>query len=436
MFQESGYRPETDEIEKRVADKPESSVRERREILMERLDAKVETVLDFQRRISSLDKERDSSVIQQSLEEIWLGTIMLMSTDIMDRYEQLQGVEERLRASAIMDDQPMTPEAFRSLKDHQRQLRSEAQLLMENEDVQFLMNIKSVIDDLHHKHTQLETLRQQPEATLEKIIRHVYMWSGEIVSSSDVVRTIETPFETTLVLASKAYTRIWNASSLGLHFRRSPFSLTRQHKGVEATIRHESVHNILEGAGGIGQFTASQEWTEMQNQRRRVKTAQEQLVVETELAGYNPASLLDRMHNELLAELENWESSTVMKQPNLIERHAKKNFPFEFHSARYSTAGNDAQTIAATYEKVAKQCANPKMKLRLVAIVQEFKQEFVRAIEHIRQALIRARQLGEGAVEHLHALLFVLPPSRYRHLDRYLDERYGNDTNKTAEKPA
>lgn len=421
--------------EETLALEPVTNSAENQAELMDRLDYKVEAVMGLQKKIEQLGPEEDPAVIHQTLDNFWLETTMMFPPETMSHYEQLQEIEEQMetRLKRIGSDTPDSiPNPARVLEDFRRveELRPQAVTIMKNEDIRFLMDVRAVVDDLAQKNNIIEGLRGDHEKILQTVNANLL---AQKLNAGDVKEYRIMPFEITVVVSSESYKRVRDTDSLGVHFDHSPFSMVRQNDALEQTIHHESIHTILDRAGNIGAKESNYE--NIAKDYEKIKNPDNKEYVESRLTMYDAESLVDMMHNEILAELENWEQHPAILHPTNSEKRELKNLPFVFHASRFSTAGTDAQEITEALDRVAKKSKDLKVQSELKAISQEFKEDFVQAVEHMKDALAAARFVGGDAVDRLHALLFVLPPSKYRHLGRYLQFKYGaDDTEELTEK--
>lgn len=405
---------------------------ERRAELMDRLDYKVEAVLDFGRMIESLDDDARPSEVHRALDQARSNIRAMFPPDTIGRFDRLVAIQNRLRQlhrdiSTAWDDPGRGPDeqARRQILAEMQTLQREELPLLENEDLAFLLNMEYVIRGLQRKNNEVEALRDQPVRTLDEL--NLYNYHKTIIPE-DIVRIKRTPFELSVVLKPKSYQRVrgQDDDSIGVHFNNSPFSLIRDGQEIETTMRHESIHNALDQAAGIRYYSRSR-LKGLADHHRRSTSDEEKKAAEASLLQYRPVSLLNQMHNEMLAELENWERHPWNRDRSKIlwiDRNRPRTFAF--HAERYSTAGRDAMEVVAAFESAAKHCQDPAQRRQLMETSRQFQRVFTDAVEYMRSAMRTARSSGDEAVDRLHALLFVLPPSRYRHLARYLKFKYGD----------
>lgn len=405
--------------------------RESRAEFLDRLNYKVEAVLDFGWTIERLDPHAGPEETHRALGDIRATVEQIFPPTTLVRYQRLKAVRQRERELNISNmrlqeggDLDASMAAIAAQRAELRQLEDEELTLFEDEDLQFLMNVDGVLDDLGSKNNIVDALRGDPARTIDEL--NAYLREDKL-NLDDIVELQYTPFEITAVLKSSAYDRVCgkdDQDSLGIHFSRSPYSIVRAGPDIEKTIHHESVHNLIDQASGIGQYSTSR-LEDLVERHAATNDAAERFEIEQRVAQHRPRVLVNQMHNELLAELGHWEQHPWNKnRSKILFLDPNRPKSFEFHANNYSTAGNDAAEISALLEKIGRECKDEATREQILGTREAFRQGFTQAVEHMRQALISTRSRGEKAMDELHALLFVLPPSRYRHLDRYLDGRH------------
>lgn len=407
----------------------ESPHAETRAELMDRLDYKVEAVLALRQRIDRLDRDADPEVVNQELDRSWAEVETVFPPTTLGRFRRLHEVRERERVLNLANDRVIdtvldeaTEARLAERRDELQQLATEEQALLDDDDVRYLVNVDAVIGGLRQKNAVITGLRRDPVQALAEVNDH---FPEHKLQLKDIARLVYSPFELTAVIKSGAYSRVLERGSYGTHFVRSPISVVRERDDVEDTIRHESVHNLLDSAMNLGRFRIER-FEQLHDHLKRSRPPEERRAIAASLLDLRPENLVDQMQNELLAHLERWEQEP-WNQPRpkmrFLDPHAAKSF--DFHADHLSTAGSDAADIADILESIALASPDTEVGKRILGIRADFRDRFVQSVEHLRRALITARTIGEEAVERLHALLFVVPPSRYRHLERYLDAQYG-----------
>lgn len=432
--------PETytpDEDFRQIALPPVEVLSERQPEAMERLRSKVDAVVAIQRRLEQLDTTLDTVAIDAALDECFIEVFQQFSPEQQIAFNQLLEYEGELRESiARTDDHDAYVEenlvALKADKERQKVLRHEASELMANEDVQFLHQMYQMLGSLKYKHSQLEPLYGNREALLAEVNKHS---RREQIKPSDVLDVIESPFEITLVMKLSKVQKIQPGAG-GLHFAGTPFSLSMQHSKQSDIIRHESIHNMVDCLPAIGRYSEEASLREAHKTYDAGAPIEERQEIEKFLADTTPARLVDALHDEILAELDNWEDKSGVITQNIFEKLDEKFDPLFYHANRYATAGNYALLITRTYTDIAHHCPDPEVAAQLDAIASQFRIEFLRAINHMVTALRQAKEQGPEAVDRVHALIFVLPPSRYRHLERFMRADQASQNNEPLQQAA
>ena len=429
MSVETGAAPEVDH-EFRVPIEERASDTEGRETVMERLDAKVESVLALQHTIESLDDETDSAKIEQALDDAWQQVTMTMPTETMSRYEQLQEMWEQLRTANqkmadYFDGHAVSEQEMATYRRRQLVLGNEVQHVLSDEGVEYLANVHGVLETLRKKQAQVRGFHADQEKILASFNRQL---KHNRLGAPDVVQVFQHPFEISLIVTPQAYERVAGQDSFGRHLYETPLSIIKQHERADLTLRHEGIHNLIEGAPGIGDYDDGKRIAALQEHALAAKTPQQEQSVVAALDAYTPNQWLDWMQDELIAGFESWEGQIGNIRMNPLDQMK----PFVFYVNHFGSVGSDAYDISRTLTTIEEKGTNQNIQSRAAILRQTFEQRFVQSIQYLQAGLEQATTIGPDAVDHLHAVLVVIPPSRYRLIKHYLDYKFPESKKQAA----
>lgn len=232
----------------------------------------------------------------------------------------------------------------------------------------------------------------------------------------------------------------------GLHFSETPINFIRQMdpESIERIIYHENIHNLLDNVTHIPAARSYQLISQISNQVIRFNSAKEdnlpEEIIDTQRKllreGLSPNIIINALHNELLAHIKNLEDnnfknrSTDQMKPSPDVDPEKFSF---FESARnFSTAGRqiigviellDALVLEYSGEEIGELCENA---------LQKNMKAWLAVTSEMKQALEIGTRISEDAHTDVHLLFYILKPTQFRYVQRYLEQVYGKDSVKMA----
>lgn len=148
-------------------------------------------------------------------------------------------------------------------------------------------------------------------------------------------------------------------------------------------------------------------------------------------------TIINNLHNELLAEYEtalsgkfgsNTYSNTV--------KFLGEGFIDNFLGIEVKDAADSLATAGLQFRQTLKEISQfidylnngnyPEESEYLIKFLKSLKKKFIKIIYVMRSSASYAEVCGDEAEDDMRALVHILPPTKYRHIGRYLKSRYTN----------
>lgn len=400
-------------------EQPEFSRQEEREALYETLDQKVETILRLEDTLKGL---RSSEDVPDAIADARADIHGRLTPDIED------GVTRLHKLSATVD---------RWTGEEEQEFIS----LRFNDEVQFIFEVDEMLTDLERKSDLLRSLN-----STEKLVAYAAQKMDERIDSADVAQVRRTPLDVVMEIRPDLYGRLQPdyevagipVTSNGFHHPGLPITFVRDNLNSQvtnSTIRHERMHNFLEGSRTMLDRTGQHS----QESLGRMLTW-----IGESTKGGNPKvttafvrkmktgrPILDDLQNEFLAELGNREvqglGTVLMEKPN--QQPTERFFN---HVLNHATAGTQAFRALDRVLNFGDASSDPLVRLQARDFAKNIEGGFNRMMDEANRTLFIGKGIdGENpkadADRRVHALLHILPPTKYRHIERYLRHRYGTE---------
>lgn len=399
---------------------PSDSPERRRDELIEQLDRRVSTALELFDATEQLPEGASEDEVDRTLDGIMTRARAQLDVawEKAARLDQLR-IQRATAASAALAAYESTGRSLRVEIAHgdEARLAVEERELLRDPDVLFWHNLRSVVDAMRRKYRLLAA-----HPSTSDLLRAMGK-SEPNISPSDVLEVRRTPFEASIIVTPENLIRLRpDPNVAGLHYQGTPFSIIRQGPPdrMAEIIQHEAVHNVIDAAGEIRAFNP----TVVVQRIGRELTDTDQTIqtrAMADLQAMTPSELIDPLQNELIAGLDEAEARDFRLPPSTPESARELgHVMFWYYADVLSTAGQQAKE---TVDALAKIAANGPADARPVAsdLAAQFRDTFERMVETIRASLREAKTRGPDAARRVHALMAILPPSRYRHIPRYLE---------------
>lgn len=312
--------------------------------------------------------------------------------------------------------------------------------LLRNDDIRFLSNASSVTESLRHNSHQVEGLRKSREETL--VALQQALGSDDPIHPADVRDIRYGRFEVHVVLSRQGFEKInpykskSQISAGGFHITDTPFSVLSSDLGpsLDWASRHESTHMFLDGASDDVRIFDVDALAKDTEDASNTEDVERNISSRQRLKHLSVNNIMDGLHQELLANLEFFEADNYGE--NMIppgQGSAEDPFDTFLHYAENtSTAGKQAEAISTLFEKYSESGVDPELRMLLKQRVTQFERVYIRVNETIRTALEVGKKMSQQdptskAYTEVHTLLYLLRPSQYRHIQRFLEHKYGAD---------
>lgn len=435
-----------------VSDAPPAQERaeNKRETLLEELDRNIGRVLELQtiikEEISAEKPDAALSRLRDFRESLWAGesdeTIQLR-----DEWKQLTTRSQELKSlDGIRDDKNITKQKDKQLTTDLGEIKTIAKRLAKIEGIDSLssrLNLDQQVTVLEEKANRVVRYTSDQE----QLLRDATDALGHAIPTSSVREYVYDTFGITLVMDPKFIDKEYEDGTTGFHSYGSPFSFVAdQGPDTEWTIEHERSHNIVDASviehGDPGSLLERQyqsllykikNWTP--GVIRNADEERRLLLDSIQQPGFR---VLDTLHDELLAASSNLQDELqknrdMLLDNNLIKYPLTKSPAFELFVNESSTAGWEAGVYAKTLETIAEKTttedwSDPELAAAAAKASDDFGASLSTMLKHVVEVGELSKQYGPAAERDAQAALYVLRPSKYRHIPELLKHKYGSNT--------
>lgn len=408
----------------------------KRQDLLSKIDKRLSIGMDLKEQIGSFTLDDSPEKVKKGLTGWFSQVLSDFPPQVQVKYQEYHRFENRIKKLHKKGSE----EAFMAAFDLEE---SAIELLTENPDVQFLANINNAVLDLTSKNKFINGIKDDRNAMKAKIT---------YADWSHVQDIIVHPFSINLMVNEDYMLKMAREPNIyGMHLTGTPISLIRTNRAkgqIDSTLRHEEIHNFLDGVMlGDPRLQHSSIDRNIKRTKESVKRylklnqlGAPSAILEGELnllaKGLDPIGNLDSLHEEILAAAESavkvdFKSKTAAEITLLSSVLGIDYVPVgpTLEEATYSlkTAGIRALRWAKFLDGEIKQQNDPFVVSKLSKAGEEFERLFMRSINNARDAFLIAKILGEDAEETVHGLLYLLSPSQFHHIRKYLEYKYGRD---------
>jgi hypothetical protein len=429
------------------------SWRERRERLYEALERRVDIVRGLRSRIEQAPVDIAPPEMNELLNGVRNEMYALLPPETREAVKQIEELSAKLekldgKIRALETDEDADGGQITG-KLVERLFMQQQLYDLETDEAVFAENVEGILKSLARKYVDVRRLRRD-RASVGKAFEKA---SGKGMAVDAIIDIRYSAVDATIVLESDEYAQVSGSDdSYGTHFSDTPFSIVRARgaEDLEETVRHERVHNLLDGAGTMWGRTSAKAFesslAELEKEAGRKGHEGRGSDIEGMLKdiGLEPSNLVDSVHEELLAELENAEASgfgyplavrdqvlsegASSEEGREKEEKKKEILLFQKVSGSFATAGEQLQNLVAHLEEVEEKAGGAEFTAQVGSLADGVRFTFLRAIEHLRTASEVAKFLDDADVlDDAHALAAILKPSRYRHIVGYLERRFGKE---------
>lgn len=261
---------------------------------------------------------------------------------------------------------------------------------------------------------------------------------GVVIPAESIQLVQFLPFEIRIFVD---YELMQKRQARGLHYRGTPLSLISTGLGEEQTLlteRHESTHNILDGSGEFSGHYGARRYIERHFERfeNSPQGGVIQKMWKQRLLNVNATDVFNLLNDEFLAEVQSAEEKS-------FDSLDPKSVLFQIFGQSYANSSllKSIASVSVPLDALIKyvqekgnEIDDPEIKAFCNTLAVILKDHVADAVGQLRMDLRLAEKLGEDAHTKVHALMYILKPSQYRHIEGYLAHSYGQDRMDLAKK--
>lgn len=396
--------------------------RERERALMERLDGNVDAVLLIRAKLKEFDAKKDEITDPQA--EIDKMFSELFATRDPEKVAAAQESEKLYREAKqemeawadqddpdeMMDDDDM--EAFFTANDAKMEQSS---ALQKESEVAFLCRFMEIKENLKDKARQVEALKSQDKAAVVAAIPdHDF--------DPDKVELKFEPYTVVVYVEPEHFAEAYgNNYAQGFHMSEAPFCVVKDIANKDnrsENEEHEKMHNTFDRSVQL------EKNVELIRYRiDKIKRGDNVQGSQDYLEHYINFRLMNSLQGELIPEAE-----VIVREHAFVPKNDAQDLDSYIRSLsrKIGTAANDLYRVRRSLQEAAAQSTSGELREFYNKLEKSFATRVRRFGEQMTQAIRRAEIIGEDGKERTTALLYILKPSQYKHIETYLRYKYPN----------
>ncbi|MBI4037345.1 hypothetical protein HY385_02890 [Candidatus Daviesbacteria bacterium] len=399
--------------------------------ILEGLDKKVKILAAFSDQLDLCTLSESPNHVKQRLNRFFSVTLQQYPQQVINdfqRYEAIE-VERKNRSVGILD----SVNVLDVNNDMDFGVEDEQDRLLENQDIAFLIAMRQITDSLIAKNRQVHRISKNPkilDPDLAKIEKRGFKLKGaENVQYG--------PFSATFIINQDNLPgRLVDYA--GLHFVGTPINLVVERgKRMERTILHEEVHNRIDGVKALRFVDPSDVIKRIFDRYKKANQAGLPMFGKRELMGLKPGPLINCLHDEILAHIQIVEANNfqadyqdIAEVEGLNEEIVKMGFNgvtvLNKYTRTFATAGAELLSLSRLLDQEGKTVKDSEIQESLRFLNRTTTEMFIHVVENMGESLGIAERIGEDAHLATHLLFYVLKPTQYHHINRFLRLKYGD----------
>lgn len=406
-----------------------AEIESRRTALLESLERRVDGVRELRQTIDSFGPDADPREIKRGFVTIVNGVAERLPAEKLQMIHEASEITRVLNLVSGNESGAGTgPSAERSPKMSEREKEAlegagkRLQEIVSDPDLVFLNSFTGLTRDLLKKNDAVRALGGDRKKAVEFAVSAM----EQPIDAARVRDVRIGAFDVGLVIEPGHYDDVFGEAgdeadvrSEGRHRKGTPVYVVREtesRENMEQTTRHERTHIILEGAGEIRRFPIDRYISS------ELAVAEAGGDVKAAFFGF-PAKarndlIIDSQHNELLAGLEEAENGDFgLSEPGDLH-------PYDVFS---TASAKWFKTIAVLMSAEGRAELGGDIRGKCAATRSDVHNSVFRLARVISADVSVAKRLGPDALEDVHALFAVLPPSKYPDIRLFLEHRYGKE---------
>lgn len=360
----------------------------REQNLFQELKRRVGALNAFYRQAAAMPEDTPSEELKDALEDICEMAGQNFPEETHERAQELSMLKASVKHKPLAEQENIEEEDLTPL--------FRINELEDDADVRFLDELDMARFDLGSKHEEVMQYRDKPKKIFEDLKKRGYN-----VPKGHVTNIEYGTYDIALTLTEGSPEVLRHSEAGGFYVPRTPFIFLLPGGRRGKTLAHERRHNLIDSSVHLRHKRPLHQFAALLT--RSGGTSWEVL-----MAHYTPQRYLNALHNEIVAELGNYEHFALGKRDFL------NGLPDTL-----ATAEGDVKSLMKTAEEAQPRTeVDPERKKHFLALADAVKQKFATVKQELRQGFQIADLLG--LVDDYHALALLLKPTQYGHLKRYL----------------
>lgn len=300
-------------------------------------------------------------------------------------------------------------------------------------DVQFLLEVEDIIKTLIKKNKYIKKTGDNEGRFKNDAVA---VFRKKEIKSKDAKTVAIEAFDVIFELDPEKIKKAYDHKVNGFYLSGTPFifvdsSMKLQKK--EVTMTHEKIHNILET---VRPFYHLQIRTLLKKRLNCIKLftekdlsvladkAKEILFTKT-----HASDIVDEHREEIIAAIEGRRQKVgkqyIQSEEDLDTLLVEFLKNLRIRDQSFSTAGVRITEMIDFLNETSKSFPDEQVRAFCRGMEREIEKQFQKVAAAVQRYNALGEKLGKDAVERIHALYSILPPSQYRHIEKYLEYKYG-----------
>lgn len=313
----------------------------------------------------------------------------------------------------------------------------EIESMEEDQDLRFLTSLQYGIDHLVKKFQQIKSMKNGRTEVGKYCAELLQVKPGDLSELMKGIEDIEfSPLCITIFMEAKAYEKFVGNDTSGVHMGGSPINIVKEsgdEVDIAETVEHEAIHAFVDEF--LPPITPREKYETdywMKTLKIRIETLDtllagdhnvgqsEDLTIQIPYFG-TVGNFIDSLHEEMIADLDR------IEQLNIFADSSRATLLTTF-----TTAKSRSYQVMLALQELKKQAAHPLLKEKLQKLFEDIAWRLQKAASQMNHALLIGSELG--SLMDIEALLVLLQPSQYYHLNRYLKHLHGKDAVRDTER--
>lgn len=429
----------------------------RRENLMNKLTERVQGLSNFINDVRAIGGEPDLEETREALEEAYQRAVAKLPPTVKAKRVALQKLEQeeskleaeygRFPKDALMPGHIQEKAWLENTSRYSLVNKRKARLLSDP-DTAYLYDLHKTIQGLVAK--RVAVLQQKTDIDAIQALR-AHLSNRTPVEDSDIEGIKRFTFNITFYIKNELMDKIRDSETAGIHFSGTPFNAVRSSsKRAEMSILHEGVHNLIDHARHLRHRMPADSIEDTLMELKKFASKDDGLsglrkpIIQDRLSVFlgklDPGVFLNDLHNEILAEIENVESSGfksdtsgLIDDQDLILKEIFKHFSIKrWPENIFATAGRQVSKLRKLSDLLKEFAENESFITIFEKFSGEVKDNFYALASSLEKGFAMLRFLEPVEALALHDELLALcvvqkPKHLARSMQSYLDHRLGSE---------